>query len=93
VLFHESVPIKPTQHQLRKGKNKMDLMKGNFKTKNAVEGTPNEVTAEENFEREALSKLGGSIAFTSKKKFLWKGEENEEKEIEMGGRAEQYDSE
>lgn len=47
-----------------------DILKGNFKPKREVK-----VQQEENlnaqFEREALKRLGGSIAFVSKKKFLY----------------------
>ena len=50
-----------------------EFLKGNFKTKkpvasHSVEGEGN---LEERFEKEALKKLGGSIAFVSKKKVLW----------------------
>ncbi len=49
-----------------------DVLKGNFKPKNAVavpEDKPE--TLEERFERTALKRLGGSIAFVSKKKVMW----------------------
>jgi len=51
-----------------------DLLKGNFKTKNKVkeekkENNINEL--EDQFEKEALKHLGGSIAFVSKRKVLW----------------------
>lgn len=50
----------------------MDVMKGNFKTKRAVEAkTDAGEELEKRFEREALKKLGGSIAFVSKKKVAW----------------------
>lgn len=69
-------------------------LKGNFETKKKVEGTRAEETVEERFEREALRRLGGSIAFVSRKKFLWQGEAGEaEKEMPAEGRAEQYDGE
>jgi hypothetical protein len=50
-----------------------EFLKGNFKTKKSltnisVEG---EGSLEDRFEKEALKKLGGSIAFVSKKKVLW----------------------
>lgn len=48
------------------------ILKGNFETKNPVEtGEENEKTLEEQFERAALKRLGGSIAFVSKKKVMW----------------------
>jgi hypothetical protein len=49
-----------------------NVLKGNFSTKKPV--TADEKPAEsleERFEREALKKLGGSIAFVSKKKVTW----------------------
>jgi hypothetical protein len=49
-----------------------DLLKGNFKTRNEVvapEMLPE--TLEDRFERTALKRLGGSIAFVSKKKVMW----------------------
>lgn len=48
-----------------------DVLKGNFQTKNAVEMKDAEEGVEERFEREALKRLGGSIAFVSKKKVVW----------------------
>lgn len=52
----------------------MGVLKGNFETKKPVSGTRHELTVEEQFEKEALKRLGGSIAFVSKKKFLWTGD-------------------
>ncbi len=56
-----------------------ELMKGNFKVKNKVkdeeqENSTNEL--EEEFEMEALKRLGGSIAFVSKKKVIWENKES-----------------
>tara|TARA_Y100000590_G_scaffold410863_1_gene504307 strand:+ start:359 stop:553 length:195 start_codon:yes stop_codon:yes gene_type:complete len=50
-----------------------EFLKGNFKTKKEVNstGTDGKDSLEERFEQEALKKLGGSIAFVSKKKVLW----------------------
>jgi hypothetical protein len=50
-----------------------DFLKGNFKTKKPVANLSREGenSLEERFEKEALKKLGGSIAFVSKKKVLW----------------------
>jgi hypothetical protein len=48
------------------------ILKGNFQTKNPVNANEmNEKTLEDRFEREALKRLGGSIAFVSKKKVMW----------------------
>lgn len=51
-----------------------DVLKGNFTPKNPVEVHLEEPKLEEQFEREALKRLGGSIAFVSRKKLLWNGE-------------------
>ena len=48
------------------------VLRGNFEVKNevVVEEEERDVL-EERFEREALKRLGGSIAFVSKKKIMW----------------------
>ena len=49
-----------------------EILKGNFKTKHKVIVSENaKLSLEEQFEREALKRLGGSIAFVSKQKVLW----------------------
>jgi len=50
-----------------------DFLKGNFKTKNEVKEVQENQkdSLEQSFEKEALKKLGGSIAFVSKKKVMW----------------------
>ena len=57
-----------------------DLLKGNFKTKKKVkpelETSENTESLENQFEKEALKRLGGSIAFVSKKKVMWSKREN-----------------
>ena len=48
------------------------LLKGNFQTKKQVHSkNAGPETLEEQFEKEAMKKLGGSICFVSKKKVLW----------------------
>lgn len=49
------------------------VLKGNFNTQKKVEANKptEEVDLETRFEREALKRLGGSIAFVSKKKVAW----------------------
>ncbi|MBX3228116.1 MAG: hypothetical protein KIT84_27175 [Labilithrix sp.] len=50
------------------------VLKGNFETKKKVEvadATEVPETVEARFEREALKRLGGSIAFVAKKKVIW----------------------
>jgi hypothetical protein len=53
-----------------------DLLKGNFKPKQSVAAEEEESTLEEQFEKEALKKLGGSIAFVSKQKVMWDDDES-----------------
>jgi hypothetical protein len=55
-----------------------EYLKGNYKLDAAVEDTEEaEASATTEFEKKALSRLGGSICFVSKKGFLWKGEESD----------------
>jgi hypothetical protein len=50
-----------------------DVLKGNFETKKKVAADAGGGESLENrFEREALKRLGGSIAFVSKKRVDWK---------------------
>jgi hypothetical protein len=48
-----------------------ELLKGNFKVAKEVMVEQQGQSIEDRFEREALKKLGGSIAFVSKKKVMW----------------------
>lgn len=48
-----------------------DVLKGNFEPKKKVTVEETEDDLEAKFEREALKRLGGSIAFVSKKKIKW----------------------
>ena len=49
-----------------------DILRGNFKIKTPVKSEPEgEKTLEDRFEKEALKRLGGSIAFVSKRKVMW----------------------
>lgn len=48
-----------------------DLLRGNFKTKQNVTLEKKKESLEDRFEREAMKRLGGSIAFVSKKKIKW----------------------
>jgi hypothetical protein len=56
-----------------------DYLKGNYDLAPAdpardTKATPSAASLEEEFERQALQKLGGSIAFIKKSKsFVWKG--------------------
>jgi len=51
-----------------------ELLKGNFQTTGKVVDETCEQTLEDQFEREALKRLGGSIAFVAKRKVLWTDE-------------------
>lgn len=48
-----------------------DLLKGNYKVARPVTDVKAEPTLEQQFEREALKRLGGSIAFVAKGKVIW----------------------
>ena len=55
-----------------------DMLKGNFTTKRKVEKQQSRSEEiNEEFEKTALKRLGGSIAFVSRKGFMWNGEEGE----------------
>lgn len=50
----------------------MDVLKGNFKAKKSVEvETDKSESIEDRFEREALKRLGGSMAFVKKRQVEW----------------------
>ena len=56
-----------------------DLIRGNFKTiKNIKDDKKSEDVndLENEFEKAALNKLGGSIAYVSQKRILWEEKEN-----------------
>jgi hypothetical protein len=55
-----------------------DIMKGNFTPKKAVTVEPEKETLEDKFERAAKARLGGSIAYVSKKRVAWT-DENKDK--------------
>ena len=49
-----------------------ELLKGNFKTKKTVEASETKPESlEERFEKAAMKRLGGSIAYVAKKKVMW----------------------
>ncbi len=54
-----------------------DLLRGNFKPKRLVktEASAETEDLESRFEKEALKRLGGSIAFVSKKRVKWADDE------------------
>jgi len=53
-----------------------EYLKGNYELKVEIEERPEdaEASATDEFEKKALSRLGGSICFVSKKGFLWTGD-------------------
>jgi hypothetical protein len=52
-----------------------EFLKGNYKVAKTIEEkTGTEADSTDAFEKKALSRLGGSICFVSKKGFLWKGD-------------------
>jgi len=57
-----------------------DLLKGNFSTKGTVDNPQEDTSLEQRFEKEALKKLGGSIAFVSKQKVMWDDEDDSNKD-------------
>ena len=52
------------------------ILKGNFEPKKPVEtdAPKTDDSVEARFEREALKRLGGSIAFVAKKKIMWEAD-------------------
>lgn len=55
----------------------MSVLKGNFVPKNPVkveDAAKEDDSVEARFEREALKRLGGSIAFVKKKKVMWEAQ-------------------
>jgi len=62
-----------------------DVLKGNFKPRKPVKAQQKEEDLGSQFEREALKRLGGSIAFVSKKKFLYGMGKNDENARQTNG--------
>jgi hypothetical protein len=53
-----------------------EYLKGNYKVDTKIASKDEaEAGATDAFERTALSRLGGSICFVSKKSFVWKGDD------------------
>ena len=52
-----------------------DYLKGNYRVDKKIEEPEDQTpTSTDEFEKKALSRLGGSICFVSKKGFVWKGD-------------------
>lgn len=62
-----------------------DVLKGNFKPRKPVKAEQQQEDLGSQFEREALKRLGGSIAFVSKKKFLYGMGKNDENSGQADG--------
>jgi len=52
-----------------------EFLKGNYKVNATIEDKADAADSTDEFEKKALSRLGGSICFVSKKGFLWKGDD------------------
>src|SRR5712692_10978465 len=51
-----------------------EFLKGNYKLAAAIEDKAEAADSTDEFEKKALSRLGGSICFVSKKSLMWQGE-------------------
>ena len=54
-----------------------EVLKGNFKPANLVEVEDKKETLEDRFESEVKKRLGGSIAYVSRKKVVWDAEDKD----------------
>ena len=57
-----------------------EFLRGNYELDARIEETSGDVDSTEAFEKKALSRLGGSICFVSKKGFLWNGDDKKKSE-------------
>ncbi len=51
-----------------------EFLKGNYKLAASIEDKADAADSTDEFEKKALSRLGGSICFVSKKSLIWQGE-------------------
>lgn len=51
-----------------------EFLKGNYKVDATIEDKADAADSTDEFEKKALSRLGGSICFVSKKSLVWQGE-------------------
>jgi len=51
-----------------------EFLKGNYTVKATIEDKADAANSTDEFEKKALSRLGGSICFVSKKSLMWRGE-------------------
>lgn len=66
-----------------------EFLKGNYELDAVIQESEAEAEAgaTEAFERKALSRLGGSICFVSKKAFIWEGEKPKPEATDGAGKA------
>jgi hypothetical protein len=62
-----------------------EVLRGNFTPRRRVVVEEGKEDLTSQFEREALKRLGGSIAFVAKKKFLYGVSTNEKRDEDRGG--------
>jgi len=53
-----------------------EFLKGNYKLDAKIEDKANATDSTDEFEKKALSRLGGSICFVSKKSLIWNGDKD-----------------
>jgi hypothetical protein len=56
-----------------------EFLKGNYKVNVKIEDKADAVDSTDEFEKKALSRLGGSICFVSKKSLMWNGDKDKAK--------------
>ena len=52
-----------------------EFLKGNYRLAARIEDKADAVDSTDEFEKKALSRLGGSICFVSKKGLIWQGDD------------------
>jgi hypothetical protein len=53
-----------------------EFLKGNYKVSATIEDKADAANSTDEFEKKALSRLGGSICFVSKKGLMWNGDKD-----------------
>ena len=53
-----------------------EFLKGNYKVDATIEDKADAADSTDEFEKKALSRLGGSICFVSKKGLMWQGDKD-----------------
>jgi len=64
-----------------------EFLKGNYKVDATIEDKSDAADSTDEFEKKALSRLGGSICFVSKKSLMWQGEAQPAGGAAAGGEA------